>query len=90
MNLGKVSGTVVCTRKLKNLEGFKFLIVEIMNPKGQLTGNFVVSVDTIGCGQGETVLLCSGSSARQCPETTGRTIDNAIVAKVDEIDLFQS
>jgi ethanolamine utilization protein EutN/carbon dioxide concentrating mechanism protein CcmL len=47
----------------------------------------VVSVDTVGAGEGEIVLIVSGSSARQTAETEGRPVDNVVVAVVDSVDL---
>ena len=35
-----------------------------MDPKGKPEGNYVVAIDTVDAGFGETVLIVSGSSAR--------------------------
>jgi microcompartment protein CcmK/EutM len=83
MNLGKVVGTVVSTRKESTLDGIRFLLVRLCNPEGAETGSFVVSADAIGAGPGEYVLTAAGSSARQTTMTQNRPVDNVIMAIVD-------
>ena len=60
---GIIRGNIVSTRKQESLVGSKFMEVEIMK-NGQLTGEFIVAVDSVGAGIGETVLITTGSSAR--------------------------
>ena len=64
MILAKVVGTVVATRKDPRLVSSKLLIARPMDPKGKPEGNYVVAIDTVDAGFGETVLIVSGSSAR--------------------------
>jgi len=84
MNLGRVVGTVVSTRKEPVLEGIRFLLVRLLDEKGKETGGFVVSADGVGAGPGEIVLTAAGSSARQTAMTKDRPVDNVILAIVDE------
>jgi len=60
MILGKVAGTVVATRKDEKLQGKKLLIVRIIDPVRDQTTGYQVSVDTVGAGAGETVILVGG------------------------------
>jgi len=85
--LGKVIGTVWSTRKDEKLVGSKFLIVKQMNLEGKITDNFVVAVDSVGAGVGETVLFASGSSARQTIITKDKPVDAVIMAIVDKLDI---
>ena len=87
MLLGKVIGTVWSTKKDEQLVGFKFLIVKQMNLDGKITENFVVAVDSVGAGVGETVLYASGSSARQTIITKDKPVDAVIMAIVDKLDV---
>jgi len=48
---------------------------------------FVVAVDSVGAGEGEIVLCCSGSSARMTGTTEERPVDAVIVAIVDSAEL---
>ena len=45
MQLGKIVGTVVSTKKDEKLVGLKFLIVKYIDVKGEPTGSFVIAVD---------------------------------------------
>ncbi|MBP1589560.1 MAG: EutN/CcmL family microcompartment protein [Kiritimatiellae bacterium] len=88
MNLGKVVGTVVSTRKEASLSGIRFLLVRLCDTDGKETGAFVVSADAIGAGPGEYVLTAAGSSARQTTLTKDRPVDNVILAIVDEWEIL--
>ncbi|MDR0994448.1 MAG: EutN/CcmL family microcompartment protein [Verrucomicrobiota bacterium] len=83
MNLGKVVGTVVSTRKESVLDGIRFLLVRLVDADGRDTSSFVVSADAMGAGVGEMVLTAAGSSARQTSMTQNRPVDNVIMAIVD-------
>jgi ethanolamine utilization protein EutN len=85
MILGRVCGTVVCTRKDDRLKGMKFLIVEELNIEKKPTGNFTIAVDAVGAGASETILMVSGSSARLTERTLNCPVDAAICAIVDDI-----
>jgi len=88
MQLGKVVGNVVATRKEPTLDGLKFMLVRAVDSQGQETGSFLVAADAVGVGPGEYVLVASGSSARQTQATNNRPVDAVIMAIVDtwEID----
>ena len=83
MNLGKVVGTVVSTRKEPVLDGIRFLLVRLVDPDGKDTSAFVVAADAMGAGPGEMVLTAAGSSARQTTLTQNKPVDNVIMAIVD-------
>jgi microcompartment protein CcmK/EutM len=83
MNLGKVVGTVVATRKESSMDGLKFMLVKYVDTEGKETGGQVVAVDAVGVGPGELVLVASGSSARQTLATKDRPCDAVIMAIVD-------
>jgi microcompartment protein CcmK/EutM len=87
VQLGKVVGTLVATRKDEELEGLKFLVVKGCDFDGQPTGAAVVAADAVGAGLGEVVLYASGSSARQTHLTKDRPVDATIMAIVDLIEI---
>ena len=60
---GIIRGNIVSTRKQDSLVGSKFMEVQIME-NGQLTDKYIVAIDSVGAGIGETVLITTGSSAR--------------------------
>jgi len=88
MNLGRVVGTVVASRKDPKLEGLKLLIVQATDLTGSASASAsrVVAVDAVGAGVGEVVLYASGSSARQTDVTQNRPVDTVIMAIVDEVE----
>jgi len=90
MNLGKVAGTVVATRKEGSMDGLKFLLVHYMDSNGKETGGQVVAADAVGAGEGEIVLVASGSSARQTEATNNRPCDAVIMAIVDSWDIGET
>jgi len=87
MLLGKVVGTVVATRKDPRLVSNKLLVVRPVDPRGKAEGNYLVAVDTVDAGTGETVLVVSGSSARMASGLKDCPVDAAIVGIIDEIQI---
>lgn len=83
MQLARVIGTLVATRKDEKLEGLKFLVVRPITPDGQETANALVAVDAVGAGVDEVVMIATGSSARQTVLTDRRPCDAVIMAIVD-------
>lgn len=87
MNLAKVIGTVVASRKEEALEGLTLLMLGLAGPDGKPTGGTVVAVDAVGAGVGEYVLYAAGSSARQTKATEGKPVDAVVMAIVDCWDI---
>lgn len=90
MVIGRIIGTVVCTRKDDRLVPFKLLLVQPLDPDGKPYGNYLVAVDTVDAGASERVLVVSGSSARMTTTTKDCPVDAAIVGVVDTIDFDHS
>lgn len=89
MQLARVIGSVVSTRKSERLEGLKLLVaVPIDMDTMQERGAPFVTVDTVGAGEGEIVMWAGGSSSRQTEQTTGKPVDSAIVGIVDFVDVL--
>jgi microcompartment protein CcmK/EutM len=87
MNLGKVVGTLVATRKEASMDGLKFMLVRHVDFEGKETGGQVVAADAVGVGPGEMVLIATGSSARQTTSTNNRPCDAVIMAIVDSWEI---
>jgi microcompartment protein CcmK/EutM len=85
MLLAKVVGTVVATRKDERLVSSKLLVARPIDPSGKPEGNYLVAVDTVDAGVGETVLIVSGSSARMATGLKDTPVDAAIVGIVDHV-----
>jgi ethanolamine utilization protein EutN len=87
MLLARVVGTVVATRKDERLLSTKLLLVRPVDPQGKAEGGYLVAVDTVDAGVGETVLIVSGSSARMASGLKDTPVDAAIIGIVDALDL---
>jgi microcompartment protein CcmK/EutM len=87
MILARVVGTVVATRKDERLVSSKLLVVRPIDPSGKADGNYLVAVDTVDAGTGETVLIVSGSSARMAAGLKDCPVDAAIVGVVDQVEV---
>ena len=87
MNLGRVTGTLVASRKEPLMEGLALLVVRRLDEAGEPSGGYVVAVDSVGAGVGEIVLYASGSSARQTAVTKDKPCDAVIMAIVDQWDV---
>ncbi|HIR70016.1 MAG TPA: EutN/CcmL family microcompartment protein [Candidatus Pullilachnospira gallistercoris] len=92
MIVGKVTGSIVSTRKQDNLVGSKLMIVEPVavkggEPGGSLKGEYeqIIAIDNIGAGIGEYVLVAQGSAARIGCGVPEAPVDAAIVGIVDYI-----
>jgi len=89
MQLGKIVGTIVSTRKDEKLEGLTLHIVRYVDVDCQPlpNNNFIIAVDSVGAGVGEVVLVATGSSARQTKTTEGKPVDGTIMAIVDVLEM---
>lgn len=87
MFLGRVIGTVWSTKKDEQLVGAKFLIVQELDLDLKERNRIVVAVDSVGAGDGEVVLVASGSSSRMTTFTKDKPVDAVIMAIVDKLDV---
>ena len=87
MLLAKILGTVVATRKDPKLEASKLLLARPVDPSGKVEGGYLVAVDTVDAGVGETVLIVSGSSARMASGMKDCPVDAVIVGIVDHVEV---
>ena len=87
MLIAKVVGTVVATRKDDRLLSAKLLVSRPIDPTGKPEGTYLVAVDTVDAGVGETVLIVSGSSARMASGLKDCPVDAAIIGVIDHIEI---
>jgi microcompartment protein CcmK/EutM len=87
MILGYVEGTVVASQKDAGLTGFKLLLIRHVDRAMKPTGSYTIAVDAIGAGDGEMVLVVSGSSARMAEQTLNKPVDASVIAIVDNVVL---
>lgn len=87
MLIAKVRGTVVSTQKDPSLQGAKFLVVQLIDEKGNELPEFEVAADVVGAGFDEWVLISKGSAARQASGNEKRPIDALVVAIIDTVTI---
>lgn len=79
---GIVVGHIVSTRKQETLVGSKFLEVNLIE-NGKETDKYIIAVDSVGAGIGETVLITTGSPARLALREQNAPVDAVVVGIVD-------
>ena len=87
MQLAKVIGDVVVTRKDENLAGLKLLVLQPIAADGAAAGRTLVAVDAAGAGPGETVFFVRGKEASFPFFPPEVPVDAGIVGIVDHWDL---
>jgi ethanolamine utilization protein EutN len=87
MQLARVVGNVVSTRKDSNLTGITLLIVQPLTPDRQPTGRPLVAVDAVGAGVGEEVFFVRGKEASFPFYPVEAPVDAGIVGIVDSVDI---
>jgi microcompartment protein CcmK/EutM len=78
--LGRVIGEVHGTIKHKFLEGKRMLVIEKQN------GEYLIALDCVYAGAGETVLvLDEGNGARQVFDSADAPVRSVVVGIVDDV-----
>jgi ethanolamine utilization protein EutN len=91
MILGRITGSVVSTIHHPIVDGRKLLVAERLDQAGKPTGGYIIALDAIGAGMGETVLILDeGSGARQILDDTGAPVRSMVVGIVDAVELGSS
>ncbi len=86
MFTGRVIGSIDSTINHPWYDAKKLLVVVKTDAAGQPASDYVIAVDTVGAGVGETVLvLDEGNGARQVMNAPEAPVRSVIVGIVDEI-----
>jgi microcompartment protein CcmK/EutM len=86
MQLARVIGTVVVTRKDENLAG-TLLLVQPLAPDRTPAGAPLVAIDSVGAGVGEEVFFVRGKEASFPFYPAAPPVDAGIVGIVDHWDV---
>ena len=88
MILGRVSGAIHSTINHNFYDGRKLLIVDKLDLNGIPTGEYLIAVDQVGAGSGETVLVIDeGNSARFIIDNNMAPLRSIIVGIVDDVHI---
>lgn len=84
MDMAKVIGSIVSTKKHPSLVGTKICVIQPINHDGQEVGKALIAIDPDSrVGYGETVYFVTGGDATTLDETRPMPIEAAIVGIVD-------
>ena len=87
MILGRVFGSIHSTINHQFFDSKRLLMVDKLKKDGTPSGNYIIAVDTVDAGAGETVLVIDeGNSARQIINDTAAPIRSVIIGIVDQIN----
>ncbi len=86
MELARVIGTVVATRKTPGLTGVKLLLVEPLDERLDVVGDAFVVCDTGQAGPGDVVKWIGGREAALAMPDTFVPVDAAIIGIVDDVN----
>jgi microcompartment protein CcmK/EutM len=86
--IGRVAGEITSTIRHPFYAARKLLVVDRIDDAGRPTGGYLIAVDVVGAGVGETVLvLDEGNGARQVFASTDAPVRSVVVGIVDRLDL---
>ena len=83
MQLARVIGDIVATRKDDSLAGIKLLLLQPLTPAREAAGRPLVAVDSVGAGVGEEVFFVRGKEASFPFHPAAPPVDAGIVGIVD-------
>ena len=88
MIFARITGSVVSTIHHRIVDGRRLLMAECLDLEGNPTGGYVIAMDVVGAGMGETVLvLDEGNGARQVLNEPDAPIRAVVVGLIDEVHL---
>jgi ethanolamine utilization protein EutN len=83
MLTAKLIDNVWATRKADALNGYKFMLAEVIGG-GSGEGQRMIVIDIISAGIGDRVIVCTGSSARRMLGDDSLPVDAVVVGIIDE------
>ncbi len=90
MILGKVCGTIHSTINHPFYDGKRLLVVDKLDAFQKPTGKYLIAIDSVDAGVGETVLMLDeGNGARQIVGDSMAPLRSVIVGIVDDVHLSQ-
>jgi microcompartment protein CcmK/EutM len=90
MQIARVIGTVVATKKHRAFEGAKLLLVQPVTLDDAPRGAPLLAIDSVGAGVHEKVLIVlEGRAAGEALGRKGAPVDAAIIGIVDAMDVHE-
>lgn len=85
MQLARVIGTVVATRKDPTLEGMRILMIQPLTHRLKASGGPIAAIDTVQAGPDELVYWITAREASLALPKPFSPVDAAIVGIVDDV-----
>jgi len=85
MYFARVTGTVVCTEKVRAFGGHRLLLIEPTDPAGSPLGRPMVAVQLVSAAAGQRVFYVRGREAANALPDPDSPADAAIVGIVDDV-----
>jgi len=88
MILGRTCGVLYSTINHPFYDNRRLLVVDQLDLEGQPTGKYLIAVDSVDAGAGETVLVINeGNSARQVLNDSMAPVRSIIIGIVDHVSI---
>jgi ethanolamine utilization protein EutN len=89
MDMARVVGTVVATRKVESLHGIRMFFLQKLNENKEPVGRPFIGVDPLRvAGEGDLVFYVDGGDATMAFPDSFTPTDASIVGIVDNVDLL--
>ncbi|MHB1394536.1 MAG: EutN/CcmL family microcompartment protein [Clostridia bacterium] len=85
MQIAKVIGSVVATRKDELLTGVKLLVIQPVDSSGKNEGVPLVAVDTVGAGFGELIFFAKSKEGAMALPNPTACADAGITGIIDYV-----
>ncbi len=86
MILARVTGRITSTIHHPDMAGHRLLVLDKLDAQSQPNGGYVIAIDTVGAGYGETVIMLDeGNGARQILGVDGMPVRSVVVGIVDDV-----
>ena len=90
MQIARVIGTVVATKKHHTFDGAKLLLVQPVSLDDTPRGTPLLAVDSVGAGVNEKVLIVlEGRAAGEALGRKAAPVDAAVIGIIDEVDVHE-
>jgi ethanolamine utilization protein EutN len=91
MDIGRIIGTVVATRKDPSLTGTRLLVVQPLDANGDPVASPLIAVDPYGtAGYGDIIYMVTGGDAIAVISGRQMPVDVAIVGIVDSMTVART
>jgi ethanolamine utilization protein EutN len=85
--LARVTGRVSAPVRAEGLDPCRLVLVETVDREGRGRGRRYVAVDGLGAREGQLVVTTSAAAARMLDGLSGKPIDLAVVAILDDAEV---